>query len=416
MKRRLQLTLVALIAALLAVVTLVPAAVVLAGLPLTVLWVGIPLLIGATWVGRRLLNAHRYGAGYVLGRDVPRPYHTTEEHRGFFAVVRAVLTDEATWRDMLWVGVNVTAGVVLTVLPPLFLVGAVAGILLPLLALTPWDIAPWWVLGLVGWVAGAGLLLAWWNATPSLVRAWASIAAGLLGPSRNAVLSSRVAELTTSRADSVDSAAQEIRRIERDLHDGVQVRLVSLGLTMGLAQELIDSRPQRAHQLLGEAQESVTATLQELRRLVHGIHPPVLADRGLIGAVRALALDLPLDIEVRTSGFADDESVRLPAPVEAAAYFVISEALANVVKHSGVRRCQIILTLTGGMLRAVVRDEGRGGAERDDGSGLSGMRRRLAAFDGTLAVTSPSGGPTVVTMEMPCEPLSPKTTPSSGQA
>ena len=422
MKRRLQLTLVALIAALLSVVCLVPAAVTLVSLPLTVLWVGIPLLIGATWIGRQLYNAHRYGAGLVLGRHVPRPYHSQEQPWGFFVVVRGLLTDEATWRDLLWVGVNATAGLVLTALPVAFFTGAAAGLLLPFTAFLPLEqwlpwaagLTSWWVLGSVGWSIAAGLFAAWWYATPGLVRAWAAIAASMLGPSRTAVLSSRVAQLTTSRADSVDSAAQEIRRIERDLHDGVQVRLVSLGMTVGLAEELITSRPERARQLLADAQGSVTATLQELRRLVHGIHPPVLADRGLVGAVRALALDLPLDVRVRTSGFGDEDSVRLPAPVEACAYFVISEALANVVKHSGASRGDILLELEPGRLRAVVRDEGRGGApETDGGSGLRGMRRRLAAFDGTLAVSSPPRGPTVVTLEIPCERLSPKTTPSS---
>ncbi|MEA5155267.1 sensor histidine kinase [Raineyella sp.] len=417
MKRRLQLTLVAVIAALLSLVCLVPAVLTLVSLPLTLLWVGIPLLIGSTWVGRRLLDAHRYGAGYVLGREVARPYRSQAQHRGFFVVVRAVLTDEATWRDLLWVGVNVTAGLVVTLLPVVFLVGALAAVLLPVLALTPWrpPAAPWWALGWIGWLIAVGLLAAWWATTPPLVRSWAAMAAGLLGPSRTSVLSSRVAQLTSSRAESVDSAAQEISRIERDLHDGVQVHLVSLGLTIGLAEELIDADPAQARQYLAEAQSSVTATLQDLRRLVHGIHPPVLADRGLVGAVRALALDLPLDVAVRASGFGADEAARLPTPVEACAYFVISEALANVVKHSGAAHGEILLELAPGVLRAVVRDDGRGGAHPVPGNGLAGMRSRLAAFDGTLTLTSPPGGPTLVTMEMPCEPLSPKTTPSSGR-
>ncbi len=414
-KRRLRLTLVALIAALLSPVCLVPAVLTLVSLPLTLLWVGIPLLIGTTWVGRRLFDAHRYGAGYVLGREVARPYRSQAQHRGFFVVVRALLTDGATWRDLLWVGVNATAGLVVTVLPVAFLAGAGAAVLLPVLALTPWQppAAPWWALGWVGWAAAVGLFAAWWSATPALVRSWAAMAAGMLGPSRTSVLSSRVAQLTSSRAESVDSAAQEIRRIERDLHDGVQVHLVSLGLTIGLAEELVDSSPAQARRYLTEAQSSVTSTLQQLRRLVHGIHPPVLADRGLVGAVRALALDLPLDVAVRAVGFGDGDATRLPAPVEACAYFVISEALANVVKHSGAAHGEILLDLEPGLLRAVVRDDGRGGAHPVPGNGLAGMRGRLAAFDGTLTLASPPGGPTLVTMEMPCEPLSPKTTPSS---
>lgn len=413
MKRRLRLTLVALVVVLLVVVSLALAAVILASLPLTVLWVGIPMLIGATWLGRRLFDAHRYGAGLVLGRRVPPPYRTEGDHRGFFAVVRAVLTDEATWRDLLWVAVNSTAGLVLSALPVLLMVGGLGAVLLPLVALFTLDIGPWWELILLGWVTAAVLFTAWWFTVEPLVRAWASITGALLGPSRNALLSSRVAQLTTSRADSVDSAAQEIRRIERDLHDGVQVRLVGLGMTVGLAEEVLETRPERARKLLGDAQTTVTETLQELRRLVHGIHPPVLADRGLVGALRALALDLPLDIDVLARGFGEDSEVRLPAPVEACAYFVVSEALANVVKHSGAQRCSIVLELRPGALRCTVRDEGRGGIVDDGGSGLAGMRRRLAAFDGTLTVTSPPGGPTVVTMELPCEPLSPKTTPSS---
>ena len=129
--------------------------------------------------------------------------------------------------------------------------------------------------------------------------------------------------------------------------------------------------------------------------------------------MRALALDLPLDVRVRTSGFGDEDTVRLPAPVEACAYFVLSEALANVVKHSEASSGDILLALEPGRLRGVIRDEGRGGAAETDGGGLRGMRRRLAAFDGTLAVSSPPGGPTIVTLEIPCEPLSPKTMPSS---
>ncbi|MDR3033694.1 MAG: histidine kinase, partial [Kitasatospora sp.] len=249
-----------------------------------------------------------------------------------------------------------------------------------------------------------------WLAPPGLARYAAWTARLLEGPAQ-ARLEHRIDQLTDRRAVVLDTQAAELRRIERDLHDGAQARLVALGLTLDRAEQLLDEDPATARRLLGEVRSTSERALQELRDLVHGVLPPVLADRGLPDAVRSLALDCFLDVEVTA-----DLPGRLPAPVEGAAYFAVAELLANAGKHSGGRRVDVELRCADGRLRAVVRDDGRGGADPGRGSGLAGVRRRLAALDGTLALDSPPGGPTTVTLELPCASSSPKTSSSSATA
>uniref|UniRef100_UPI0020D28B42 sensor histidine kinase n=1 Tax=Streptomyces niveus TaxID=193462 RepID=UPI0020D28B42 len=192
----------------------------------------------------------------------------------------------------------------------------------------------------------------------------------------------------------------ELRRIERDLHDGTQARLVSLSMRIGLARRAYDNDPVRGRALLDDAQDQVEAALGELRHVVRGIHPPILTDRGLVGAVRALAAASGLQVVVEVTG--GEDGPRAPAAVEAAAYFVVAEALTNAAKHSGAGRATVELARGPGVLRVGVRDEGRGGAdEGGGGTGLLGIRRRIAALDGTVRVSSPVGGPTVVDVEIP---------------
>jgi signal transduction histidine kinase len=223
----------------------------------------------------------------------------------------------------------------------------------------------------------------------------------LLGREADAELAGRVEQLTQTRAVAVDSAAAELRRVERDLHDGAQARLVALGMSLRAAERLIPTSPQAAIALVAEARESSSKALTELRDLVRGVYPPVLADRGLADAVRALALDTPLRTETDI-----DLPGRLEQPVESACYFAIAEALTNAVKHSDARLVQIRMGYSGrpapGLLRIEVTDNGTGGADPANGSGLAGVERRLATFDGILAVSSPIGGPTIVVMEIPC--------------
>lgn len=216
----------------------------------------------------------------------------------------------------------------------------------------------------------------------------------------------RVEELTETRAGAIAAHGAELRRIERDLHDGTQARLVSLSMRIGLAKRAYDRDPEAARRLLDDAQDQAEEALTELRHVVRGIHPPILTDRGLAGAVRALAASSGLDVAVTVDGLEDADSerdgARAPAAVEAAAYFVVAESLTNSAKHSGAERAEVRLARTGKGLRVTVRDEGRGGVDEAGGSGLLGMQRRVAALDGTLRLTSPLGGPTVIEVELPC--------------
>lgn len=222
----------------------------------------------------------------------------------------------------------------------------------------------------------------------------------LLMPSPKARLARRVEELKETRADAIAAHEAELRRIERDLHDGAQANLVALSMRIGLAKRAYDRDPDAARTLLDDAQDQAEQALTELRQVVRGIHPPILTDRGLVGAVRALASSSGLAVRVEDGGTAD--GTRAPAAVEAAAYFVVAESLTNVAKYSGANRAEVHLTRTRRGLTVRVRDEGRGGADESQGSGLLGMRRRVAALDGTLEVNSPVGGPTVIDVELPC--------------
>ena len=220
-------------------------------------------------------------------------------------------------------------------------------------------------------------------------------------------LTARVERLAQTRAEAVDSAAAELRRLERDLHDGAQARLVALGINLRTAEKMIEVSPAAAAALVAECQDSATLALSELRNLVRGIYPPVLADRGLGDAIKALALDCPVRAltDIQLPG-------RPPAPVESAVYFAVAETLSNAAKHAEATTILIRATHASGMLRAEIDDDGIGGADPARGTGLSGVERRLRAFDGILAISSPPGGPTIVVIEVPCALSAPKATAS----
>jgi signal transduction histidine kinase len=222
-------------------------------------------------------------------------------------------------------------------------------------------------------------------------------------------LAGRVQRLTETRGHALDAAAAELRRIERDLHDGAQTRLVALGMNLRALERMLPASPEAARALATEAIETSARALSDLRLLVRGIYPPVLADRGLGHAVRALALDtaLPVELDIDLPG-------RLTSPVESACYFAVAEVFANAVKHSAARRIHLLIEHADDLLRIEVSDDGVGGADPALGTGLSGVERRLGTFDGILAVSSPPGGPTMIAMEVPCRLLSPKTSSCSG--
>jgi len=210
----------------------------------------------------------------------------------------------------------------------------------------------------------------------------------------------RIEVLTKSRAGALEVQAAELLRIERDLHDGAQARLVSAGMLLGLLDFKLGELPADRRKLLADARFEVGEALQELRDLVHGVYPPILVDRGLAGGIESLAERAgPL---VGSVTAAVDVADRLPAAVESTVYFVVAEALNNVTKHSHAKKAEVTVYTDRQHVRVEVRDDGRGGADELRGSGLAGLRRRVAAFDGTLTVTSPGGGPTVLRAELPC--------------
>jgi signal transduction histidine kinase len=367
--------------------------------------VGLLVFPAVTQLVRALTDVERRLAGRA-GVAIPRPYRPEPVAGNLWRRFQWMLTDPATWRDAAWLLPGAVTGLVLGTL----------AFLIPLYGLQGATLIPLW-LHLGGVWYGYGVV---WP-IESITEAWLSVPQGLfflavgvlvapwllwlhhrfaklfLAPTSARALASRVHELTLSRADTVDSQATELRRIERDLHDGAQARLVSLSMSIGLAEELMHRDPSAAQRLLSEAREASSAALIELRQLVRGIHPPVLAERGLDGAVRALALVLPVPVTVDL-----DLRGRAQTPVESAVYFAVAEVLANVTKHSGAGQAAVVGRHVHGMLSIVVSDDGVGGADPANGTGLRGIERRLAAFDGTMVLSSPAGGGTLVTMEVPC--------------
>nr|WP_206441203.1 histidine kinase [Streptomyces boncukensis] len=320
-----------------------------------------------------------------------------------------LLKDPASWRDLLWLPVDTAAGTLLALLPPMLFAYGVEG----------WMVfAGVWqaVRGHGFWYGfievqnfgdavqcaglGTAVLLLAVATNPHYLRAHFLVAQSLLAPTRGARLARRVEYLYETRHDAVDSSAAELRRIERDLHDGAQARLVAMGMSLGTIEALVERDPTQAKKLIAQARENSAEALTELRDLVRGIHPPVLAERGLGDAAQALALrmELPVELDVELPG-------RFEEPVESAAYFALSEVLTNAAKHSGAHRIWVDIGYAhdvGGVLQIAVTDDGKGGASPDRGTGMKGVERRLGQFDGVFAVSSPKGGPTMVTMEIPC--------------
>ncbi|WP_448333811.1 sensor histidine kinase [Streptomyces sp. DSM 41534] len=354
-------------------------------------------LLAATWADVRIQLPYR-----------PLPADRRSGVTGQVELCTLLLKDPATWRDLLWLQIDMTAGYVIALLAfafmPYGLEGFVlaAGVWQPIVdaggtywyAFLPID-SQWTALLAVP--VGAGFIAAGTAVSPLLLRGHFLLSRAFLDPTPHMQLEQRVRRLTETRHDAVDTSAAELRRIERDLHDGAQARLVAMGMSLGTVEALIERDPAKAKELLAAARTNSAEALAELRDLVRGIHPPVLAERGLGDAVRALTLRMAVDVEVDV-----DLAGRPEEPVESAAYFAISEVLTNAAKHAGASRMWLDLHHEDGMLRIAVTDDGHGGAEIAPGGGLSGVERRLGTFDGVLAVSSPTGGPTMVTMEIPC--------------
>ncbi len=361
---------------------------------------GRPVFLGVTWLDRRLADAERCRAGWVLGAAIASPYPPFTGGRPERR--RQVAAQPATWRDMAWFVVLGPLGLAFGVVTLVWTVVTFGAVAAPIWA---WSVperrAPPVMQYAMSTPPGrlllsvAGLVVApvvlW--LVRRLARVQVRVAVALLAPGEHSRLVERARELARTRARVVDAQAAELRRIERDLHDGAQARIVAAGMTLALAER------RAGGSALGEdiasARRQLDGALAELRRLVRGIHPPILTDRGLVAALGALAADCPLPVTVIA-----ELPDRLAPAVESAAYFVVAEGLANAVKHAGATGCEVRLSRTGS-LTAEVCDDGVGGAD-PAGSGLDGLRRRVEALDGTLTLSSPPGGPTRLRADLPC--------------
>jgi signal transduction histidine kinase len=384
------------------------------GIGTVVVVVGFPVLVLMLFIAQGFAVLERARLRTLTGAPVSAPVYRTVAEGSVARRVLSLLGDGRRWLDLLYG--------VLVLIPSLlvFPIGlawwcvALAGLLYPLYDWTlprgPDGVSLAQLVGLgdstpvrVGLVFGIGLVAA--LTLPLVMRGLAlllsSFGRGLLTRQRASVLAERVSALTESRAAAVSAEATALRRLERDLHDGPQQRLIRLAMDLGTAQRRLRTDPESAGPLISGAIEQTRETLEELRALSRGIAPPVLADRGLPAALAALAARCPVPVELDTEQV---QAPRLPPAVENAAYFVVAEALANLVKHSGATEGGVRVTLDERLVRVTVTDNGRGGAHPAKGHGLAGLLDRVRALDGQLVVDSPPGGPTVLAAELPVRP------------
>lgn len=355
--------------------------------------VGIPAVPHALKLIRYPVNFERRRAARLLDEPIPEPYRSGNP-----------VTDPASRRDLAWLAFHAATGFVIGIFAIAFPLGGIRQVATAFI----WPAIPGgvqsslgfmvtsWPMAALSLITGVGMI-ALMLLYPRLARWQASIARKLLAPAPGVVLTDRVVELAASRAAALEAHGAELRRLERDLHDGTQARIAAVVLQLGIADSIFEKDPRKARELLGKAQDTATGALAELRSVVRSIYPPLLTDRGLDGAVTALAdrCPVPCTVDVLSDS-------RRPAAVEAAAYFVVAEMLTNITKHSGAEHAWITLNGTADTLLIEIRDDGHGGADESGGSGLSGIRKRAEAFDGTLQLSSPAGGPTVLKVELPC--------------
>ncbi|SOD66616.1 Signal transduction histidine kinase [Streptomyces zhaozhouensis] len=356
-----------------------------AGLATVVVGVGAPLLLAVALSGVFVTRVERWRLRLVDRDPVPDP-HRAPPRPGARAWVAARLREPATWRELGFTAVSLTALWWLDLLVLGFALGLPA-----LLAHSPVDDPsawPWLVVGVALLPAAPYTLTAWAGARAALTRL-------VLAP-RDGELGRELTEVRASRARLVDAFDAERRRIERDLHDGAQQRLVAVTMRLGLAR--LDAAPDSpAERQLADAQEEIGLAITELRELCRGVHPRALVDHGLGAALENLAdrSPVPVALDVELPG-------RLPPGIESAGYFLVAEALTNVARHSGAAGAEVEARVRADVLTVAVRDDGRGGAAAAEGGGLEGLADRVDAAGGRLRVSSPIGGPTLLQAELPC--------------
>lgn len=379
------------------------------GLGMAVIYIGLPIMVVGLYVARGAAASER-ALLRAVGTDLPAAvYERAEPQSGKLRKLLRPLTDAQSWLDSLWVFIGfivstVTWSLALTAwaIPLGFITDLAGFVLRPVLPAwfelgVPWHLTPipnWLGVAMTGTVAAIDVLALPWILR-GLVSLHAGLARGLLAPlSRTrARLQAEQAGRTAAR----EAEATSLRRLERDIHDGPQQQLVRLKMDLARAERLLASDPDKARQVVAESGARAQDTFDELRALSRGIAPPVLVDRGLAAALTELAAraTVPVDLDIALPN-------HLPAHVETAAYFVASEALTNVAKHSRAESSRLSATVSAGRLRLEVWDDGAGGAAEGKGSGLAGLRQRVHGADGELIVESPSGGPTLIRAEIPC--------------
>jgi signal transduction histidine kinase len=414
------------------------------GLSLAITLVGLPILAIAllTWIAAAMIERRRIR--FFFGETLPSPYRP-RAHGSLLKRAKVLIGDGAVWRDLAYIFLLFPAGIVEFVVATIALSLPGAALIMPLFYWagdgptlfgdstgSGWqidtlpDAIALFAIGLVlvppavyamDRVARAHLTVARWFLSRSHTEELAEraeelevraeeleVRAGALEVQAEELeeqkeeLVERVDVLTKTRSDVMDAMLVERRRIERDLHDGAQQRLVSLAMTLGMAKAKMESDPEAARQLVAASHEEAKLVLGELRQLVRGIHPAVLTDRGLDAAISAIAgrSQVPVTVEVHLEE-------RPPEAIESTAYFIVTEALTNVAKHSEANRARVTIWLENGILTVLVWDDGKGGARLGVDSGLRGLADRVAALDGSFTIESPPGGGTTIRAEIPCQ-------------
>jgi signal transduction histidine kinase len=368
------------------------------GFGLLIIWIGLPVLMAAVASVKWFARGERRRAGSVLGEPIPSLY--LPPHRpGILGYLHTAIGDTAIWKDLLWLLVLLPLlGLVFFVVQVTAWATALGIVFLPVWY---WPIPEGVDLGLLNVdtlpeafamiPVGLVLFAVCVPLTRAMALGLASTARALLAPSERR----RVLELERTRAGAVDAQAAELQRIERDLHDGAQARLVALAMDLGMAQEKLATDPEEAQALITGAHSEAKKAIAELRDLSRGIYPAILTDRGLGPALSSIAARNPVEVALDV-----DLDERLPAATEAAAYFVAVEALTNVAKHSGAEHAHVRIGRQDGTLQVEITDDGEGGAD-PAGAGLTGLRQRVEALDGRLAVQSGQLG-TTIRAELPC--------------
>jgi signal transduction histidine kinase len=381
---------------------------------LMVTFIGLPLLAGTVQFGRLVGVVDRNRARGLMGAELPA-FPRKPNDGSFIRRMGGYVADSGGWRGIGYSFLALPWGIFTFTMTVVVWTVSLSAATFPIYTYWipesadggPYHFGNHYVLhgwGRFGYAAGITvfglvLLIAAPRIIRGLARADVAIIRGILSPNPNTVLEQRVSELTVSRDASVEGASTELRRIERDLHDGAQQRLVAVAMDLGIARERLASGgdPERAIEVVSRAHEEAKLAISELRDLVRGIHPSILTDRGLDAALSALAARSPIPIQVDVQ-----LDRRPPSAVEAAAYFVVAESLANIAKHSHATRGSVRIGERAGTLLLEIYDDGIGGATEHPGGGLSGLRDRVAAVEGRLRISSPQGGPTTIAVELPC--------------